>query len=120
MNENEIICGFCGYNSDTKFPLPDISTKHINKGGLSFDYPGYYDVSDVPVNNEAYKSRVGLSKDGNCEIYVVEYWHSTFDNNAKRNPYLIKEYLKNYNYTNITENGKFDYCYGFYPNIFLN
>ena len=39
-----------------------VNTRHINKNGLSFDCPDYYDIGKYPSSDEAHKSMVALSK----------------------------------------------------------
>lgn len=89
-----------------------IATKHIDKNGLSFDYPEYYDIGNYPSSDDNHKSIVALSKrDRKCELYITVYKKNNFDNNAIRNNYLLKEYLKQDGYTNITENKKLPFCF---------
>lgn len=89
-----------------------IKTKHIDKNGFSFEYPEYYDIGKYPSSDEAHKSIVALSKnDRKCELYVMAYKRSKFDNNAKRNINLLKRYLQLFNYKNITINKKLPYCF---------
>lgn len=44
-------------------------------------------------------------------MYITVYKRNNFDNNAKRNNYLLKEYLKQDGYTNITENKELPFCF---------
>lgn len=89
-----------------------VNTRHIYKNGLSFDCPDYYDIGKYPSSDEAHKSMVALSKhDRKCEIYVTVYRKKAFDDNAKRNNYLLKEYLKRQGYRNIRENKNLPYCF---------
>ena len=89
-----------------------VNTRHIDKNSLSFDCPDYYDIGKYPSSDEAHKSIVALSKhDRKCELYIMAYRKNKFDNNAKRNSYLLKEYLKLEGYTNITENKNLHYCF---------
>lgn len=89
-----------------------VNTRHINKNGLSFDCPDYYDIGKYPSSDEAHKSMVALSKrDRKCEIYVTVYRKNAFDNNAKRNMSLLERYLQLHNYKNITVNKKLPYCF---------
>ena len=88
------------------------NTRHVNKNGLSFECPDYYETGKYPSSDESYKSIVALSKkDRECEIYVLVYKKSTFDNNAINNVELIKKYLQLKNYTNITVNKNLPYCF---------
>lgn len=89
-----------------------VNTRYIDKNGLSFECPDYYDIGNFPSSSEAHQSVVALSKnDRTCEIYVMEYRDYTFDRNARENTFLIKEYLKLQGYENITENGRLPYCF---------
>lgn len=110
-------CGFCGYSfsSGTITGGNNMNTRHINKNGLSFDCPDYYDIGSYPSSDEAYSSIVALSKnDRQSEIYVMRYRDYAFDNNAKRNTYLLKEYLRMKGYENITEHRSLPYCFNAY------
>lgn len=117
LDEHIMICPFCDYDLITKeigkYGTKKIqNTRFINKNGLSFECPNYYEIGIFPNENEIYKSMVALSKnDRNCELYIMEYRDIHFDNNAKRNSYLLKEYLKLQGYENITENRSLPYCY---------
>lgn len=94
--------------------IPEIlkNTKHIIKNGLSFNYPEYYDIGSYPSSDEIHKSMVALSKnDRTCELYVMEYRSIHFDDYARRKKYLLKEYLKQQGYTNISENKNLPYCF---------
>ena len=92
-----------------------VNTRHINKNGLSFDCPEYYDIGSYPSSDESYSSIVALSKnDRTSEIYVMKYRDYAFDNNAKRNTFLLKEYLKMKGYENITEHRSLPYCFNAY------
>lgn len=89
-----------------------VNIKHINKNGLSFECPDYYDIGNFPSSDEVHKSIVALSKDSRiCEIYVMEYEDIHFDNNAKRNTFLLKKYLKLQRYENVIENRNLPYCF---------
>ena len=114
ISEIAVNCGFCGYsfNSGTATGGNRMNTRHINKNGLSFDCPDYYDIGSYPSSDEFHKSIVALSKnDRTCELYVMEYKPIHFDNNARMNSSLLKEYLKMQGYTNITENRSLPYCF---------
>ena len=92
-----------------------MNTRHINKNGLSFDCPDYYDIGSYPSSDESYSSIVALSKnDRQSEIYVMKYRDYAFDNNAKRNTFLLKEYLRMKGYENITEHRSLPYCFNAY------
>ena len=113
VNEIAVNCGFCGYsfNSGTTGGTR-MNTRHINKNGLSFDCPDYYDIGSYPSSDEFHKSIVALSKsDRTCEIYVMEYKPIHFDNNARMNTPLLKEYLRVQGYSNISENRSLPYCF---------
>lgn len=102
LNGSAINCGFCGYsfNNRTAPGGTRMNTRHINKNGLSFDCPDYYDIGSYPSSDEFHKSIVALSKnDRTCEIYVMEYKPIHFDDNARRNTRLLKEYLRVQGYT---------------------
>lgn len=117
LNESAINCGFCGYSFSSDASVGNImtNTRHINKNGLSFDCPEYYDIGSYPSSDEAYSSIVALSKnDRQSEIYVMKYRNHAFDNNAKRNTFLLKEYLKMKGYENITEHRSLPYCFNAY------
>lgn len=89
-----------------------VNTRHIDKNGLSFDCPDYYDIGKYPSSDKAHKSMVALSKhDRRCEIYITVYRKNAFDNNAKRNMSLLQRYLQLHNYKNITINNKLPYCF---------
>lgn len=114
LNASAFNCGFCGYSfsSGTRSGGNRMNTRHINKNGLSFDCPDYYDIGNYPSSDEFHKSIVALSKsDRRCEIYVMEYKPIHFDNNARENTYLLKEYLRMQGYTNISENMSLPYCF---------
>ena len=114
ISEIAVNCGFCGYsfNSGTATGGNRMNTRHINKNGLSFDCPDYYDIGSYPSSDEFHKSIVALSKsDRTCELYVMENKPIHFDNNARMNSSLLKEYLKMQGYTNITENRSLPYCF---------
>ena len=103
-------CTNCGASLSDREPMSNI--KHVNKNGLSFDCPDYYDIGSYPSSDEFHKSIVALSKsDRTCELYVMEYKPIHFDNNARRNTTLLKEYLKLQGYTNISENRSLPYCF---------
>ncbi len=107
-------CPYCNYTFkiEKKIKKNPITTKFIEKNGFSFNYPDYYDIGDVESGNEVFKTIVALSKnDRECEIYVMEYRISTFDKNAKRNPFLLKEYLKMQGYINVMENKRLSNCF---------
>lgn len=89
-----------------------VNIRKINKNGLCFDCPDYYDIGRYPDSDEVYQNIVALSKnDRECEIYVMEFrWH-TFDNNARKNPFLLKQYLKMQGYNDIVENGNLPYSF---------
>ena len=117
LNQIAVNCGFCGYsfNSGTTTGGTRMNTRHINKNGLSFDCPDYYDIGSYPSSDEFHKSIVALSKsDRTCELYVMEYKPIHFDNNARRNTPLLKEYLKLQGYSNISENRSLPYCFNAY------
>jgi len=128
LSESAKKCSFCGYDFSPKAErelsekklneIKDLiknstsNTKHIKKNGLSFDYPKYYDIGSYQDSDEFHKSIVALSKsDRACEIYVMEYKSSHFDNNARKNIPLLKEYLKMQGYTNIVQNKSLPYCF---------
>ena len=99
-------CNYCGNTKleDLKYKNKKIVTKHINKNGLSFDYPDYYDIGNYPSSDEYHQSIVALShRERACELYIMEYRPNHFDNKAKTNPRLLKEYLKMQGYTYISE-----------------
>ncbi|WP_296853397.1 zinc ribbon domain-containing protein [uncultured Methanobrevibacter sp.] len=111
LRQTAINCGYCGHSFTSGNKR--ITTNHINKNGLSFDYPEYYDIGKYPSSDEAHKSIVALSKnDRVCEIYVLEYRSTHFDDKIVRNPnfYLIN-YLKKQGYTNIVPHAMMNYCY---------
>ena len=111
VNTSAINCGFCGY-SFISGRNTMANTRHIYKNGLSFDCPEYYDIGSYPSSDEFHKSIVALSKnDRTCELYVMEYKPIHFDNNARRNTPLLKEYLRVQGYTNISENRSLPYCF---------
>ena len=117
VNTSAINCGFCGYSfsSGKSGGNTMANTRHINKNGLSFDCPEYYDIGSYPSSDEAYSSIVALSKnDRQSEIYVMKYRNHAFDNNAKRNTFLLKEYLRMKGYENITEHRSLPYCFNAY------
>ena len=117
LNGSAINCGFCGYSfSNGKVTGGNkMNTRHINKNGLSFDCPDYYDIGSYPSSDESYSSIVALSKnDRQSEIYVMKYRDYAFDNNAKRNTFLLKEYLRMKGYENITEHRSLPYCFNAY------
>ena len=88
------------------------NTRHVNKNGLSFECPDYYEIGKYPNSDESYKAIVALSKhDRECEIYVLVHRKSTFDKNAINNMELIKKYLQLKNYSNITINNNLPYCF---------
>ena len=64
ISEIAVNCGFCGYsfNSGTATGGNRMNTRHINKNGLSFDCPDYYDIGSYPSSDEFHKSIVALSK----------------------------------------------------------
>lgn len=117
LEEHIKICPFCDYDLVTKeigpYGTKNIqNTRLINKNTLSFECPNYYDIGNYPSSDEIYKSIVALSKrDRKCEIYVMEYRDIHFDNAAKRNPFLLKEYLKLQGYENVIENRNLPYCF---------
>lgn len=89
-----------------------VNTRHIEKNGLSFECPDYYDIGKYPSSDGAHKSMVALSKhDRKCELYITVYRRNKFDNNAKRNTNLLKSYLQLQNYRNITINYRLPYCF---------
>ena len=89
-----------------------VNTRHIEKNGLSFECPDYYDIGKYPSSDEAHKSMVALSKhDRKCELYITVYRKNKFDNNAKRNTALLKSYLQLQNYKNVSINKKLPYCF---------
>lgn len=117
INASAINCGFCGYSfsSGTGTGRIRMNTKHINKNGLSFDCPEYYDIGKYPSSDEAYSSIVALSKnDRTSEIYVMRYRDVAFDKNSKRNMFLLKEFLKMRGYENVTEHRSLPYCFNAY------
>ncbi len=86
-----------------------IETKHIDKEGLSFDYPEYYLIASIPPNVP--DCVVALSKDdGLCDIMIevssapkIPYQEGLFE---KR----YKEYIKNLGFYDFTV------IHGFGPN----
>lgn len=117
INESAINCGFCGYSFSGGAGTEGIrkNTRHINKNGLSFDCPEYYDIGKYPSSDEAYSSIVALSKnDRTSEIYVMRYRDAAFDKNSKRNMFLLKEFLKMRGYEDVTEHTSLPYCFNAY------
>lgn len=107
-------CNYCGNTKleDRKYKNKKIVTKHINKNGLSFDYPDYYDIGNYPSSDEYHQSIVALShRERKCEIYIMEYRPNHFDNRARHNPSLLKEYLKMQGYTFISEKKEEQNCF---------
>lgn len=89
-----------------------VSKRHIEKNGLSFDCPDYYDIGNYPSSDKAHKSMVALSKHNReCEIYVTVYRKNAFDSNAKRNMNLLERYLQMLNYKNISIDRRLPYCF---------
>lgn len=86
-----------------------LKTKHIDKDGLSFDYPEYYLIANIPPN--APDCVVALAKDdGLCDILVevssapkIQYQEGIFENN-------YKEYISNLGFYDFTV------IHGFGPN----
>lgn len=104
-------CPFCGYDF-IKSNIKNQNTRKIQKNGLSFECPDYYDVGDFHSEDEAHKSIVALSKnDRTCELYIMEYKDYAFDNNAKKDYSLLKRYLKMQGYENILQNKNLPYCF---------
>lgn len=88
LNETALKCPICGYDF-VKSNNMNRNTRKINKNGLSFECPDYYDIGNFSSSDEVHKSIVALSKnDRACELYVMEYKDYAFDNNAKRNPFI--------------------------------
>jgi len=87
----------------------NIPTKHVNKNGLSFNYPDYYLEANIPPN--APDCVVALAKDdGLCDIMVevssapkMQYQEGIFEKN-------YEEYIKNLGFYNFTT------IHGFGPN----
>ena len=117
LDASIMICPFCDYDLITKeigkYGSKKIeNTRLINKNGLSFECPEYYEIGNFPNSDEIHKNIVALSKkDRTCELYIMEYWNYHFDDNAKRNSFLLKEYLKLQGYENVTENRRLPYCF---------
>ena len=101
-----------------------VNTRHIDKNGLSFDCPDYYDIGKYPSSDKVYKSIVALSKnDRKCELYIMVCREDMFDAVVKRDDLLIMKNLELQNFTDVTINSKLPFCYNshvYYNGMNLN
>ena len=99
INKKAKKCPYCNYDFErgtlgAEIVCNSITTKTVNKNGLSFECPDYYDIGIYKSEDEIYKSIVALSKnDRECEIYVMEYRPTTFHWKLRKKPNLLKKNL---------------------------